>query len=290
MQCRARAPLRASAVHKDVLQRRREFLDMDIKPAVRACAVLLIPLLLLSACGTRTSSLSPEEIRRQAEQAELARLRAKERAEVEGREGSQRSTEQREQSSALPPEFGQPAAPAGTSEPLPPPPPLPSATQAAPASAAAVAAVAAVAAAESKAAPPPPGTVGAAPVPATGAFEPLPYDQALPPLPERVLRIAVLGAPSQRSASDRVGVMLSSGGPDGLEKALGVAVRITFLSQTEGRASRLTRVRYRDKYLKAALRVARSIPQAQKVEPMSSAEADRHEVDVLVYVGLDLKP
>jgi len=239
---------------------------MHTKSAVRWVCQFAIFLLLLTTFELPVLALTPEEIRRQAEQAELTRLRAKERAETEARQGEARSAEQREQSSALPGEFGKPGAPQGTSH--------PAATQ--------------PSGAPATLPPPPPGTVGADPIPAAGTFQPLPYDQALPPLPDRVVRIAVLGAPSQRGASERIGTMLATGGQDGLEKSLGVAVRILFLSQTEGRASRLTRVRYRDKYLKAALRVARSIPQSQKVEPMKEEEADRYGVDVLVYVGLDL--
>jgi hypothetical protein len=117
----------------------------------------------------------------------------------------------------------------------------------------------------------------------------VPYDQAFPPIPDRVLRVAVLSAPSQAALSRDVGVTLAETHREELERDLGMGIRVAFISQDDEPASEVTRVRYRNKFLQAAVRVASLLPSAQRVERMSDEEANRMGVDLLVLVGWDLR-
>jgi hypothetical protein len=230
---------------------------MDITALLRKPLIILALLIAVTACGSsKPKPPSPEEQKRQEEQSELQRLRDLEKARVAQEEGfrkieaeKRQNEERRKQETALPAEFGKPA---------PPPPP--------PAAAPLIA-----------------GT------PTIGTEQPaVPYDQAFPPIPDRLLRVAVVSAPSQANVAERIGVMLTETERDNLERSLGMGLRVAYLSQSDRDPNRQTRIQYREKYMQAAVRLASVIPEAQRVERMSDDEASRTGVDVLIRVGSDL--
>jgi hypothetical protein len=232
---------------------------MDITALLRTPLVILAVLLAVTACGPKKPAPpTPEEQKRQAEQAELQRLRnseteriAKEEAARTAEQDQRREEQRRKEESELPKAFGKPAPPA-------PPPP--------------------------EAAPLIAGT------PATGTEQPaVPYDQAFPPIPDRVVRVAVVSAPSQANVAERIGVMLSETERENLERSLGMGLRIAYLSQADRDPKRETRIQYREKFMQAAVRMASVIPQTQRVERMSDDEANRAGVDVMIQVGSDLQ-
>ncbi len=233
---------------------------MDITACLRSPFVILLVVFALTACGgSKPAGPTPEEAKRQADLAELDRLRTAEKDRVAQDEAQKKADEQRRQQeeskkeqTALPAEFGKPAPPAKEQQPA-----------------------------------------GAAPLivgtPAQGTEQPaVPYDQAFPPIPDRTVRIAVVSAPSQANVAERIGVMLSETERDNIERSLGMGLRIAYLSQADRDPKLATRIQYREKFLVAAVRLARVIPQAQRVERMSEEDANRNGVDVMIQVGSDL--
>jgi hypothetical protein len=249
---------------------------MEIMVFVRASLPRVVLLLALAACTAapdKPAGPAQEELQRQAEKAELERLRAAERERLAKEEAERKAAEeaQREkESQALPPEFGKPQPP--TAAVLP---PSEAATTTPPIGAAAPA-VSAV-----------PPLIASSPAGVTEAPT-VPYDQAFPPIPDRLLRVAVVSAPSQANVAERIGTMLAVTEKERLERSLGMGLRIAYLSQSDRDPKRQTRIQYREKYLQAAVRLAGLIPEAQRVERMSEADANRMGVDVLIQVGADL--
>jgi hypothetical protein len=280
---------------------------MDITALVRTPIVIFALLLAVAACGpSKPAGPTPEDLKRQAEQTELQRLRAAEQERVAKEEAERKVAEEakrQQEAVALPPEFGQPKPPAAAAKAPSGAAPAagapPAAAAPAPTAAAASAAVAGVASAEtSAAASSSAGTrAGAASTVApliassaagTSEAPTVPYDQAFPPIPDRLLRVAVVSAPSQANVAERIGTMLSVTERDRLENALGMGLQIAYLSQAERDPKLQTRIQYREKFLQAAVRLASVIPQAQKVERMTESDANRMGVDVMIQVGTDL--
>jgi len=261
--------LRAEAVHRDVAQRRREFPDMDITARARTPLLILAMLVALAGCfgsgATKPgpSGPTPEQQKQEAEHAELERLRAEEaqrQAQDEANRKAAQEAEKQKEAAALPAQFGTAKPPDAAAQPP---------SEATP---------------ESKV---PPVIAGTA---AADAEAPtVPYDQAFPPIPDRVLRVAVVSAPSQANVAERIGTMLSVTERESLERALGMGLKIAYLSQKDRDPKQETRIKYREKYLQAAVQLAGKIPQAQRVERMRDEEATRMGVDVLIQVGSDIQ-
>jgi len=236
---------------------------MDLTALVRKFALLLALSVALAACGASSrTTQTPEQKQALAEKEELDRLRQAEKDRKTQEEAFQRVQEEKRQEeerkkaeTALPGGFG-------------------------------------------KSAPPDAAAQGSQPVPmapliagtaAAGTEAPtVPYDQAFPPIPDRLLRVAVVSAPSQANAAERIGVMLAETERDNLERSLGMGLRIAYLSQADRDAQSRTSIQYRDKFMQAAVRLAGVIPEAQKVERMTESEASRMGVDVLINIGADL--
>lgn len=233
---------------------------MDITAFLRFPLVIVVILVALAGCGApKPAAPTPEELKRQADLAELEKLRAAEKERIAQEEAQKKAEEERrqeeerkKQETALPGEFGKPAPPA----------------------------------AEQRPAAAPPVIAG---TPAVGTEQPaVPYDQAFPPIPDRTVRIAVVSAPSQANVAERIGVMLSETERANLERSLGMGLRIAYLSQADRDPKQATRIQYREKFLQAAVRLAGVIPEAQRVERMSEDDANRTGVDVVIQVGADL--
>lgn len=251
---------------------------MDIPVFVRTTLFYTVLLLTLTACAAAPSqppSPTPEELQRQAEKAELERLRAAEQERLAKEEAERKAAEEaqrQKEAQALPPEFGKAQPPAAAALP-----PDAAAAPAAPSPSASAVPMA-------QAMPP---LIASSPAAVTEAPT-VPYDQAFPPIPDRLLRVAVVSAPSQANVAERIGTMLTVTEKERLERSLGMGLRIAYLSQSDRDPKRQTRIQYREKYLQAAVRLAGLIPQAQRVERMSEADANRMGVDVLIQVGADL--
>jgi hypothetical protein len=239
---------------------------MDITARARTPILVLAVLVALAGCfggSAKPKGPTPEQQKEEAEHAELERLRAVEaqrQAQEEADRKAAAEAQRQKEAAQLPPEFGNAKPP---DKPAQPP------SQATP---------------ESAIAPVIAGTTqGGAEAPT------VPYDQAFPPIPDRVLRVAVVSAPSQANVAEKIGTMLSVTERESLERALGMGLRIAYLSQKDRDPKQETRIKYREKYLQAAVQLAGKIPQAQKVERMRDEEATRMGVDVLIQVGSDIQ-
>jgi hypothetical protein len=249
---------------------------MDITALLRPSVLLLALLVALSGCfgSAKTAAPTQEQTQAQAEKEELERLRQAEKDRVAQEEAfrkvqdeKRKDEERKKAETALPGDFGKPVPPAE-------------------AAAGARPAGAQPAGASGQSLGAPPLIAG---TPSAGTEQPaVPYDQAFPPIPDRLLRVAVVSAPSQANAAERIGVMLSQTERDNLERSLGMGLRIAYLSQSDRAAKSATSIQYRDKFMQAAVRLAGVIPEAQRVERMTESEANRMGVDVLINVGADL--
>ncbi|MCZ6842082.1 MAG: hypothetical protein O7G32_04545, partial [SAR324 cluster bacterium] len=99
------------------------------------------------------------------------------------------------------------------------------------------------------------------------------------------VRIAVLSSVGRMNAGQQVAMILRSYQRQRLEKALGRPVKVAFVSSSNKKHKKKTRIRYRPGFLKAAIQVASAIPREQVVEPMSGEELNRRGVDVIIYLG-----
>lgn len=133
-------------------------------------------------------------------------------------------------------------------------------------------------------APPP------SPPPVQKAPEGLPFDQVVPPLPaEPTVRVAVLSDAGQPSKGEKVALIIGTYQKKRLENELGMTVKIAYISSVTKNITRQSVIRYRPKFLKAAVAVASVLPAEQRVEPMTPAEEDRLGADLLVFVGRDYR-
>lgn len=121
---------------------------------------------------------------------------------------------------------------------------------------------------------------------ATGTGK-IPYDKAFPNALKGIppVRIGVLSSTGSPAAGERIGLILRRYQRRRLERALGRPVRVAFVSRSSKKHKAKTLIRYRPKFLKAAIQVASAIPQQQVVEPMTRTELEREEVDMFIYVG-----
>lgn len=125
---------------------------------------------------------------------------------------------------------------------------------------------------------PPPNTPGGTP-----------YDKAFPPLKDHIVRVGIVSAASQAEAGQGLARMLSQEERKYMEDTLGLGMRVSYVSESAAPPPRHTRIDYRPGFLKAAVEIAALLPQPQRVDAMSEAEAARHNVDVLVRIGTDLR-
>lgn len=117
----------------------------------------------------------------------------------------------------------------------------------------------------------------------------VPYDQAFPPLKDRVVRIGIVSGSSAAGSGESLARMLTTEDRKYLEETLGLGIKVAYVSETERAETRRSRVFYRVPFMKAAVHIATLMPQPQTIEVMSEDEAARHQVDILVQIGTDLK-
>lgn len=119
----------------------------------------------------------------------------------------------------------------------------------------------------------------------------VPWEEAFPEdfAAEPTVRIAVLAYPDRIDAGQRVALLLGKYQRKRLERELGKLVQVVYVSEAEQAHGRRSVVRYRTDHLKAAVRVAAAMPREQVVEPMSVDEEARTGVDLIVYVGGDVR-
>jgi hypothetical protein len=247
----------------------------------------------VAACSSKPSQPPPPTTeqqaaaRRQQEQQEAARIAAEQDALARRAEEQERRRKEEIEAKQLPSEFGT-AAPLGdvTPVPLPPEPAEPGAAPAAAPSPAAAAPQAPAA---------PPSVAAIAPVYVPQKLPPpvtpggVPYDKAFPPLKDRTVRVGIVSGASQAQAGQGLARMLSQEERKYMEDTLGLGMRVAYVSETAEPPPRRTRIAYRSGFLKAAVHIAALLPQPQQVDAMSEAEAARHNVDVLVRIGTDLR-
>ncbi len=121
--------------------------------------------------------------------------------------------------------------------------------------------------------------------------ERVPWEEAFPEdfAAEPTVRIAVLAYPDRIEAGQRVALLLGKYQRKRLERELGKLVQVVYVSEAEQAHGRRSVVRYRTDHLKAAVRVAAAMPREQVVEPMSVDEEAQTGVDLIVYVGGDVR-
>ena len=133
-------------------------------------------------------------------------------------------------------------------------------------------------------APSPPRPVLPAPPPPPRAK---PYEEVAPAGPQlpTAVRVAVLSSRGRVAAGQQMALILSNYQRKRLEKELGRPVEVAFVSSSSKKHGPKTQIRYRPKYLKAAIHLATAIPHEQELEPMRPEELERRGVDVFIYVG-----
>ncbi|MDH5753032.1 MAG: hypothetical protein OEZ59_11545 [Deltaproteobacteria bacterium] len=132
--------------------------------------------------------------------------------------------------------------------------------------------------------PPEPGA------PETAPRGSIPYEQAFPPPgPPGVVRVGVISHVNQKKQGQKVALLVGDIQRDYLEKNIGKMIKLAFVSSTEEPIPGKGRVSFRPQDLGAAVRIASVLVQPQVVEPMTSREREIEGVDILVYVGRDIK-
>ena len=118
----------------------------------------------------------------------------------------------------------------------------------------------------------------------------VPFESAVPPLPkEPVLRVAVLSDIGQPEKADRVALIIGNYTRQFLENRLGVMVKIAYVAQVERNITRQSVIRYRPKFFRAAVTIAKVLPRDQALSPMTARELSQQDVDLVVYIGRDYR-
>ena len=118
----------------------------------------------------------------------------------------------------------------------------------------------------------------------------VPFESAVPPLPkEPVLRVAVLSDIGQPEKADRVALIIGNYTRQFLENRLGVVVKIAYVAQVERNITRQSVIRYRPKFFRAAVTIAKVLPRDQALSPMTARELSQQDVDLVVYIGRDYR-
>ena len=170
--------------------------------------------------------------------------------------------------------------------------------------------------------PPPPAEPGMSPAEAEAILSPAPapsvteesvpefryldeVDKAPPPATEEKLamvpgaraeaadrgtvRVAVLHEKGQERAAIGVATVIDRYQNERLSKAVGKPIKVAYTSRSNGAARPANLVRYRVGMLKAALQLATVLPGDQLVEPMTAEEGAQAAVDVVIYLGSNMK-
>ena len=103
--------------------------------------------------------------------------------------------------------------------------------------------------------------------------------------PYRAVQIAVMASPHQPQAADRMVTVLGLHRSEQLEATMGRRVELAFVSRSSQSHGPTTQIRYRQGFVKVALRLAAMLPQKQEVLQMSPAEQRESVVDVMIYLG-----
>lgn len=257
---------------------------------VRAWVIGCLIAVSVAACASKPKGPpppTPEQqaaARRQQEQQEADRIAAEQDALARRAEEQERQKKAAAEAKLLPSEFGTPA-------------PLVDVTPVAPATepAESGAAPGAGETATAPASPQVPGVAAVAPVYVPQKMPPLtvpgaePYDKAFPPARDHLLRVGIVSDASQAQAGQGLARMLSQEERKYMEDTLGLGIRVAYVTETSEPPPRRTRIGYRPGFLKAAVHIAALLPQPQQVVAMSESDAARHNVDVLVRIGTDLR-
>jgi hypothetical protein len=99
------------------------------------------------------------------------------------------------------------------------------------------------------------------------------------------VRVAVLYGPGQEQSAVGVATVIDTWRKDQLAKAIGMPVKVAFISRHDQSAGKANLIRYRPGALKAALQVAEVLPGEQSLEPMSTDDEARSAVDLVIYLG-----
>lgn len=115
----------------------------------------------------------------------------------------------------------------------------------------------------------------------------IPYEEAFPPPPPRdtLVRVSVLSHAAAPQAGERIALVVGTLQKERLEKRLGKEVRLIVTARGHERNIRGSLLLFREGYLDAAMAIASTLSDAQRVEPMAPEESEREGVDVLILAG-----
>ena len=118
-----------------------------------------------------------------------------------------------------------------------------------------------------------------------------PYDEAFPPKPllPPPVRVGVLALPQRATAAQNLALMLGEVERNALEERIGADLNVVVVSRTYGIRVGTSEIHYRSGHLRAAMEIAGTIPERQRIEPMTLSEEAREGFDVLIFVGTDIR-
>ena len=119
----------------------------------------------------------------------------------------------------------------------------------------------------------------------------IPYDEAFPPKPliPPLVRVGVLALPQRATAAQNLALTLGQAEREGLEERIGAELNVVVVSRTFGIRVGTSEIHYRSGHLRAAMEIAGTIPDRQRIEPMTLSEEAREGFDVLIFVGSDIR-